>query len=280
MNARPEPAAADRPAVTIVTPLFDSGRFVPGLLANVAAQDFGDFEHLVVDDRSSDAGPELVRAHSARDARCRLIPMDERGGPARARDRALAEARGRYVAFLDADDRWLPSKLRLQVEFMRRGGIGFSFHDYRFMSADGTRVGALVRGPDRLDFAGLHRHRGVGCSTVMIDRSMVPGLSFAKVRAARASDFVAWREVIRTGVIGRRLPHDLMRYRVGRQSFSSNKLWASSKLWEVFLDEGRTPVPLAALWWAEYASKAAVLHLRSNPRLPLLSRAAEAGMSA
>jgi teichuronic acid biosynthesis glycosyltransferase TuaG len=279
MSAQPDHAAAP-PAVTIVTPLFESARFVQGLLANVAAQEFGDFEHLVVDDRSTDGGAELVRAHAARDPRCRLIRMDERGGPARARDRALAEARGRYVAFLDADDRWLPSKLRLQVEFMRRGGIGFSFHDYRFMSADGTRVGALVRGPDRLDFAGLHRHRGVGCSTVMIDRSMVPGLSFAKVRAARASDFVAWREVIRTGVIGRRLPHDLMRYRVGRQSFSSNKLWASSKLWEVFLDEGRTPVPLAALWWAEYASKAAALHLRANPRLPLLSRTAEPGMSA
>lgn len=279
MSERPEPAAQP-PAVTIVTPLFESARFVPGLLANVAAQDFGDFEHLVVDDRSTDGGAELVRAHAASDARCRLIRMDERGGPARARDRALAEARGRFVAFLDADDRWLPAKLRLQVEFMRRGGIGFSYHDYRFMSADGTRVGAIVRGPERLDFAGLHRHRGVGCSTVMVDRTMAPGLSFSRVRAARASDFVAWREVIRTGVIGRRLPHDLMRYRVGRQSFSSNKLWASSKLWEVFLDEGRTPVALAALWWAEYASKAAALHLRSNPRLPLLSRTAEPGMSA
>ena len=188
MSERPEPAAQP-PAVTIVTPLFESARFVPGLLANVAAQEFGDFEHLVVDDRSTDGGAELVRAHAARDPRCRLIRMDERGGPARARDRALAEARGRFVAFLDADDRWLPSKLRLQVEFMRRGGIGFSYHDYRFMSADGTRVGALVRGPDRLDFAGLHRHRGVGCSTVMVDRTMAPGLSFSRVRAARASDF-------------------------------------------------------------------------------------------
>lgn len=279
MTARPEPATAP-PTVTIVTPLFESAHFVPGLLANVGAQDFADFEHLVVDDRSTDGGAELVRARAARDPRCRLISMDQRGGPARARDRALAEARGRYVAFLDADDRWLPAKLRLQVAFMRQGGIGFSYHDYRFMSADGTRVGAVVRGPVRLDFAGLHRHRGVGCSTVMIDRTMAPGLSFAKVRAARASDFVAWREVIRSGVVGHRLPHDLMRYRVGRQSFSSNKLWASSKLWEVFLDEGRTPVALAALWWAEYATKAAALHLRSNPRLPLLSRAAEAGMSA
>jgi len=279
MSAQPDHAAAP-PAVTIVTPLFESARFVPGLLANVAAQEFADYEHLVVDDRSTDGGAELVRARSAVDPRCRLIPMDERGGPARARDRALAEARGRYVAFLDADDRWLPAKLRMQVDFMRRGSIGFSYHDYRFMSADGTRIGALVRGPDRLGFSGLHRHRGVGCSTVMIDRTMAPGVSFSKVRAARASDFVAWREVIRSGVIGRRLPHDLMRYRVGRQSFSSNKLWASSKLWEVFLDEGRTPLPLAALWWAEYASKAAVLHLRSNPRLPLLSRAAEPGMSA
>lgn len=280
MNAPPEQTASDRPAVTIVTPLFDSARFVPGLLANVAAQEFGDYEHLVVDDRSSDDGPALVRRHAAIDPRCRLITMPERGGPARARDRALAEARGRYVAFLDADDRWLPAKLRLQIEFMHGGGIGFSYHDYRFMSADGMRIGALVRGPDRLDFAGLHRHRGVGCSTVMIDRELAPGLSFSRVRAARASDFVAWREVIRAGVIGRRLPHDLMRYRVGTQSFSSNKLWASSKLWEVFRDEGRIPLPISAAWWAEYASKAALLHLRSNPRLPMLSRAAEPGMSA
>jgi glycosyltransferase involved in cell wall biosynthesis len=280
MSARPEQPGSERPAVTIVTPLFDSARFVPGLLANVSAQEFGDFEHLVVDDRSTDRGPELVREHARTDPRCRLVTMPERGGPARARDRALGEARGRYVAFLDADDRWLPAKLRLQVEFMRKGGIGFSYHDYRFMSADGTRVGALVRGPERLDFAGLHRHRGVGCSTVMIDLRLAPNLSFSRVRAARASDFVAWREVIRAGVVGHRLPHDLMRYRVGTQSFSSNKLWASSKLWEVFRDEGRIPLPLSALWWAEYAAKAALLHIRSNPRVPALSRAAEPGMSA
>jgi len=267
-----EPRDRDRPAVTIVTPLYESEQFVPGLLANVARQELGDWEHLVVDDRSTDGGPGLVRAHAEREPRCRLLTMDRRGGPGAARDRALAEARGRWVAFLDADDRWLPAKLARQVAFMRDGGIGFSYHDYRFMSADGSRVGALVRGPRRLTFAGLHRHRGVGCSTVMIDRERVPGLSFSRIKAARASDFVAWREVIRAGVEGRRLPEDLARYRVGTRSFSSNKLWATTSMWDVFRDQGRTPAPLAAAWWAEYASKAALLHLRSNPRLPILSR--------
>lgn len=271
MGTGDQPGHRDRPAVTIVTPLYDSERFVPGLLRNVARQSFADWEHLVVDDRSSDGGPGLVRAHAERDPRCRLLTMDRRGGPGAARDRALAEARGRWVAFLDADDRWLPAKLERQVAFMR-GGVGFSYHDYRFMSADGTRVGAIVRGPDRLTFAGLHRHRGVGCSTVMIDRERVPDLSFSRIKAARASDFVAWREVIRGGVEGRRLPEDLARYRVGTRSFSSNKLWATTSMWQVFRDQDRTPVPVAATWWAEYAGKAALLHLRSNPGLPVLSR--------
>lgn len=258
--------------MTIVTPLFNSERFVPGLLRNVARQSFADWELLVVDDRSSDGGPDLVRAFAARDPRCRLLSLDRRGGPGAARDRALAESRGRWVAFLDADDRWLPGKLERQVAFMRDDGTGFSYHDYRFMSADGARVGSLVRGPDRLTFAGLHRHRGVGCSTVMVDREQVPGLSFSRIKVARASDFVAWREVIRGGVQGRRLPEDLARYRVGTRSFSSNKLWATASMWQVFQDEGRTSLPLAAAWWTEYAAKAALLHMRSNPGFPLLSR--------
>jgi len=272
MDIGEQPGHSNRPFVTIVTPLYDSERFVPGLLRNVARQSLADWEHLVVDDQSSDGGPALVRVHAERDPRCRLLTMQRRGGPGAARDRALSEARGRWVAFLDADDRWLPDKLERQVAFMRDGGIGFSYHDYRFMSADGTRVGAIVRGPDRLTFAGLHRHRGVGCSTVMVDRERSPDLAFSRVKAARASDFVAWREVIRAGVEGRRLPEDLARYRVGTRSFSSNKLWATTSMWQVFLDQGRTPTPLAAAWWAEYAGKAALLHLRSNPCLPLLSR--------
>ena len=104
------------PTVTIVMAAYNGAALLPETLASVSAQHFGDFELLVVDDRSTDATRDVVAAWP--DPRVRLIALAENGGPVVARNRAVAEARGRYIAGLDHDDLCRPDRLARQVAYL------------------------------------------------------------------------------------------------------------------------------------------------------------------
>src|SRR5690349_14339630 len=104
--------------VSIVTPAYNAARYLPATIDSVLAQSFQRWEMLVVDDCSRDDTREVVAAYAARDSRVRLIQQAKNGGPARARQAALDHAGGRFVAFCDSDDSWLPEKLERQLAFM------------------------------------------------------------------------------------------------------------------------------------------------------------------
>lgn len=103
--------------VSVIVPLFNKKRYIPRCLDSIAGQTFSDWEALVVDDGSTDGGGDLVETYP--DRRFRLIRQPNRG-PGAARNRALSEARGEYVAFLDADDKWLPRYLETMVGILDR----------------------------------------------------------------------------------------------------------------------------------------------------------------
>lgn len=105
------------PNVSVIIPAYNADRFIRDTLTTVAAQTYAAIEILVVDDGSTDNTAKIVSAFTAQDPRIRLI-QTRNGGVARARNIGLQEARGRYVAFLDADDLWHPEKIARQVAFM------------------------------------------------------------------------------------------------------------------------------------------------------------------
>jgi teichuronic acid biosynthesis glycosyltransferase TuaG len=136
--------------VSIVTPAYNAAAYLPQTIDSVVRQTYGRWEMLVVDDCSTDRTRSIVEDHSARDARVRLIAQARNGGPARARQAAIEAASGRYIAFLDSDDCWLPAKLERQLDFMQRSGVAFSFTAFRRVSADGSMLGRVIGVPARL----------------------------------------------------------------------------------------------------------------------------------
>jgi len=103
------------PRVSIITPCWNSERFLPAVYAALAAQTFADWEWIIADDASTDGGLKLLREVAERDARVRPLALEHRGQPAAMRNEGMRQARGEFFAFLDSDDIWLPEKLELQI---------------------------------------------------------------------------------------------------------------------------------------------------------------------
>ncbi|HUN86802.1 MAG TPA: glycosyltransferase family 2 protein [Terracidiphilus sp.] len=254
------------PLVSIITPVYNAARWLPETLASVRGQTFANWEQILVDDGSTDDSAALVEAATRTDSRFRLMRMLNNGGPSAARNLAIDAARGRFIAFLDADDLWLPKKLALSVEWMKAHDYAFIYHDYRHMSNDGTRVGALIIPPEVLNLQTLHTRRGHGCLSVVIDRTKVSAFHFPANYNYLNEDFCAWLSIVQQGHIGHRLPADLGRYRLSAASRSANKLAASIDTWKIYRKISRLPLLRAASWWTQYAWNSFWLHRYARPR--------------
>lgn len=254
------------PLVSIVTPVYNAARWLPETLATVRAQTFTDWEQILVDDGSTDNSRDLIAAAAAEDQRFRLLRNVGREGPSAARNLALDAARGRFIAFLDADDLWHPEKLARSVEWMETHGYGFIYHDFRHMSQDGSLVGSRISGPDVLDFRTLHTRRATGgCLSIVIDRERVPDFRFPSRFRYTHEDFCGWLSIIQRGIHGHRLPLDLGRYRLSSQSRSSNKRKAVIDAWMIYREFSGLPVARAAIWWTIYVWNSLLLYQRARP---------------
>ena len=107
------------PLVSIITPSWNVAPLIGETIASVQSQTFRDWELLIADDCSTDQTAAVVEGHAASDPRIKLIRQPRNGGPALARQAAIEQAQGRFIAFLDSDDLWLPAKLERQIALRR-----------------------------------------------------------------------------------------------------------------------------------------------------------------
>ena len=161
------------PEVSVVIPAFNAARFLPDALESVFQQTFTDYEVVVVDDGSTDDTAQLVNRYGNR---MRYF-FQENAGVSRARNRGIRESAGKYIAFLDADDVWLPTKLARQVErFRQRPALGMVFTDGVSFNEQGVLRGSKIKWRRRLAKRDLIRaiflYSGVGTPTVMVRRDV------------------------------------------------------------------------------------------------------------
>lgn len=235
--------------VSIITPAYKAEQVVAETIRSAQAQSYPHWEMLVVDDGSPDATAGVVAGFAAADPRVRLI-RQANAGPAMARQKALDHARGRYIAFLDSDDLWLPAKLERQLAFMARERAAFSYTAFRRICADGTGAGHLIEVPAQMTYRRLLGNTAIATSTVLIDRAATGDFRMTKTYY---DDFVLWLSILKRGRVALGLNEDLMRYRVMGGSVSRNKVKSARKVWRTYRDiEGLNPL-LAAVHFARYA---------------------------
>lgn len=246
-----------KPVVSVVMPVYNGERFVESSIRSVLAQTFVDWELVVVDDASDDASPQIVRRFAKQDERIRLVQLERNGGAAVARNAAIDLSRGRYLAFLDGDDLWVPHKLERQVAFMQENGVAFSYGAYDRVDENGDCLSA-VGVPAKLRYCDLLKTCYIGCLTAMYDTNVFGRRYMPLIR--RRQDYALWLELLRDGGTAMGLNQVLGVYRVRSGSISSNKASTSLYTWRMYREVEGLSLSRSAWCFAHQTGRAVVRH--------------------
>lgn len=178
--------------VSIIMPSYNTASFIAESIQSVLAQSYKDWELIIVDDCSPDNTDEVVRTFLI-DERIKFFKNEKNSGAAVSRNRALREAKGKWIAFLDSDDLWMPDKLKKQVSFMKKNGYHFSYTNYAEIDTEDKRNGITVTGPKKITKTGFFNYCWPGCLTVMYDAETVGLIQIADIK--KNNDYAMWLKV-------------------------------------------------------------------------------------
>ena len=232
--------------VSIIMPAYKAATVIEQAIGSVLAQTYQHWELLVSEDCGPDDTRAIVRKMAEQDRRIVLIEAQRNGGPAAARNLSLRAAKGRWIAFLDSDDTWLPEKLERQLSFhSAHPGAVLSYTSFRRIDETGTDIGHKVTIPPVLSYRGLLGNTAIATSTVIVDRQVAGSF---RMERTYYDDFVCWLMLLKRHGQAIGLGEDLMRYRVMAQSVSRNKLRSMHEVWKTYRHNIQLG-PLASLWY-------------------------------
>ena len=249
-----------QPLISVIMPCYNMERFIGESIRSVMQQSYENWEMLIVDDASVDRTAECIQDLCRQDNRIRFEVKAKHSGIADSRNRCIAMAQGRYYAFLDADDIWYPNKLEQQLDFMTEKNIGFCYSSYNCIDETGNDLGKTIKAAHNLDYEAYLRNTIIGCSTVMVDTTIVGPITVPNFRTSE--DTATWLNLLKKGFIAYAIAQPLASYRIRQQSASSNKLKAALDLWRVYSQQEKLPLLKAIECFSSYAFNAIKKHLR------------------
>lgn len=237
----------DAGLISIIVPVYNAGAYIRETISMVAAQTYGNWELLLVDDGSKDDSREKIReSMESGDARIRLIEKQQNEGAARARNTGIEASKGRYVAFLDADDLWMPDKLEKELAFMKEKQAAFVFTAYEFGDEDAKRTGKVVNVPPSLTYFKALSRTVIFTTTVMLDTERT-GRELIRMPEVKSEDTATWWKILKNGFTAYGLNEVLAVYRRPARSLSSNKLEAIRRIWNLYRKQEKL-----SLWYSVY----------------------------
>lgn len=221
--------------ISIIVPVYNVEKFIEETMDCVLAQTHTEWELLLVEDCSSDDTAAVIQRYMERagEPRIRLIRQPSNMGAARARNRGLQEANGRYISYLDADDLWAPEKLEKELAFMKEKDAAFVFTGYEFADENGRGTGKVVHVPETLTYKQALSNTTIFTTTVMFDTEKLDKKQL-EMPVMKSEDTALWFKVLRSGVVAYGLDENLVKYRRAGRSLSSNKLEALRRIWNLY----------------------------------------------
>lgn len=218
--------------VSIITPSYNSSKFIKDCVASVFSQTYKNWEMIIVDDCSKDNSKKIIKELAVKDKRIKPIFLEKNVGAAEARNAAIRQSKGKYVAFLDSDDLWNPKKLEKQLSFMYENEIAFSYTNYQFMSENGEDLSNIISAPEKMTYDSYLKNTIIGCLTVIIDREKSGEFEMPNIRSSH--DMALWLLIMKRGFSAYGLDENLARYRIVSTSNTASKWYAAKDVWKVY----------------------------------------------
>lgn len=206
--------------VSIITPTYNSADFISATIDCIIAQTYRNWELLITDDCSSDNTIDIVKQYAQKDERIKLFQLEKNSGGGVSRNNSIKQAKGRYIAFCDSDDRWTPDKLATQIAFMKEKDCAFSYGSYMLCDEQDNVIGINIC-LSKLSYTRILMDNFVGCLSAVYDTSKVGKVYMPTIR--KRQDWGLWISVLKKCKVGYGVKKPIGYYRIRKNSVSSNK---------------------------------------------------------
>lgn len=236
--------------VSIITPSYNSEKFISKTINSVLLQTYTNWELIIVDDVSPDNANNIIEEYVKKDNRIKLIKLENNSGAALARNKAIEEAKGRFIAFLDADDCWKKDKLEKQINFMIKNDYAFTYTAYEKVDENGIFLGNMGV-PQKVSYSSLLKTCVIGCLTSVYDTQKLGKVYMPLIR--KRQDFGLWLKILKKVDFAYGIKENLAVYTVRTDSISANKRSAAQFTWKLYREVEKLNIFKASYYFCNYA---------------------------
>lgn len=246
--------------VSIITPCYNAEKFISETIESVMSQTYTEWEMIIVDDCSTDNSANIVKQYQSNDNRIKYFCTEKpSGSPTLPRNIGIQNAKGRYIAFLDADDIFMPTKLENQVKIFTKENVGIVFSNYEKISYDGTRNNRVIIAPKVITYNKLLQSGYIGCCTLMYDKEKTGLIQFQKTGQ---EDYVFELSILKKGLIAVNTNTVESLYRIVPSSRSAQKLTMAKRQWDVLRKIEQLSLLKSLYYFSCYAILGAIKYIK------------------
>ncbi len=236
---------------TVILPVYNSAKYLNRTIQSVLQQTMVDFELIAIDDCSTDNSVALLQSWAEKDHRIRVICNETNQGVANVRNKGIALAKGKYIAFIDSDDTWNNNKLELQIKQLEQTHSDFCCTAYVMVNDDGQRIKNRMIAQSEILLEDLLKENYICCSSVLLRNEVAKEHTMDGSYAHE--DYVYWLELLQSGAKGCVVNKCLVNYRLAQTSRSANKLKAAQGRWQVYRRYLGYGIIQSARYFVQYA---------------------------
>ena len=244
-----------QPSVSVIMPTHNDSKYLHESIQSVLSQSFKNWELLVVDDCSTDITPQILREYCKKDDRIKVFRTETpSGSPTLPRNIGIKNANGRYISFLDSDDKWQPTKLEHQISlFEKNTDSVIVFSNYTKMSEDSEPHTHAIIAPSVLDYHELLKGNAMGCLTITYDTEKTGKQYFPH---CGHEDYALWLSILKQGGHAYNTNTVEALYRLKGSSVSSNKMRAMTWQWHIYREIEKLSIAKSLYYFVNYAVRA------------------------
>lgn len=238
--------------VSIIMPLYNCEKYVLQAISSVVEQTYTHWELIIVDDCSTDNSYQLVQEAIKNNSQIHLYQLPSNRGVAEARNYAIKLSKGRFIALLDSDDRWLPEKLMKQVNHLIENNLVFTYSSYFIIDEENRRIGS-VQAPLDITYHKELKGNRIGNLTAIFDSQKIGKKTFQSIGH---EDYLFWLEILQKFHSTKGVKDCLAEYRLSQHTLSSDKLKAAKWTWNIYRDSLHLSLAKSVFYFSFYVANA------------------------